>query len=411
MTQEQALAVMHGGGNVFLTGEPGAGKTYTLNKFIEEARARGKRVAVTASTGIAASHIDGVTIHSWSGLGIKDEVSDAELEDLSYKGWIRKKYAMCDILIIDEVSMLHGSRLDMVERACRWVRGNERPFGGLQIILVGDLYQLPPVTKGARRADYVHESEAWEKANLTPCYLTEQHRQEGSDALLDILRAMRANKIDGTHKDQLAIRSAHEAHKDITRLYTHNVDVDSLNEERLAEIDAEEISYVMEVQGDEWKCDAMKKSILAPEILKLKVGAEVMFVANNFSEGYVNGTRGKVVKFRDNYPVVELVNGNTIQVVDHVWKTYDERGEYVIASVTQLPLRLAWAITVHKSQGMTLDAAEVDLSRAFSPGMGYVALSRVKTLDGLYITGLGEQALLMDPNIHELDKILRKENV
>lgn len=408
MTQAEALELMHSGANVFLTGEPGAGKTYTLNKFIEEAQEKHKRIAITASTGIAASHIGGTTIHSWSGLGIADSISDAELDRMSYKQQIMERYNRCDILIIDEVSMLHGSRLDMVDRACRWVRHNERPFGGLQVILVGDMFQLPPVTRGSDETDYAHHSNAWRVAELKPAYLTEQHRQGADDELLDILREMRNGGISKAHIDLLNTRTGLPVDEHITKLYTHNVDVDTLNNNKLNQLDGQMHTFKMTGKGQDWQIDKLKKNLLCPEKLQLKIDAEVMFVANDFDAGFVNGTRGRVVAFEMGDPVVETTDGLRIQVEEHTWRQFNETGEYVVAEVSQTPLRLAWAVTIHKSQGMSLDAAEIDLSKAFVPGMGYVALSRVRSLDGLFLGGLGPQALLLDRDIYEFDKALKE---
>ena len=408
MTQQEAIEVMLSGKNVFLTGEPGAGKTYTLNEFIRRAQALDKRIAITASTGIAASHLGGTTIHSWSGLGIADAIHDADLDRMSYKPQIRERYNRCDILIIDEVSMLHGSRLDMVDRACRWIRHNEKPFGGLQVILVGDMFQLPPVTRGSDETDYAHLSNAWRVAELTPCYLTEQHRQGADDKLLSILRDMRSGELSDTAKAMLQERVNESPDDSITKLYTHNVDVDTLNNNKLAELEGTQRSWTMTGKGKDWEIDKLKKNLLCPEKLYLKVGAEVMFVANDFEAGFVNGTRGRVIAFDMGDPVVETTDGQRIHVEEHTWRQFNETGEYVRAEVSQIPLRLAWAVTIHKSQGMSLDAAEIDLSKAFVPGMGYVALSRVRSLDGLYLVGLGPQALQMDPDIYKFDKALKQ---
>lgn len=408
MTQQEAIDTMLSGKSVFLTGEPGAGKTYTLNKFIEYARQLGKRIAITASTGIAASHIDGVTIHSWSGLGIAEKIDDEELERMSWKPYIRDKYNRCDILIIDEVSMLHGEYLDMVERACRWVRHNDLPFGGLQVILVGDLFQLPPVSRD-NNPTYVHQSEAWLKAELSVCYLTEQHRQGADDKLLDLLRAMRSNDFTPEQRALLEERVNLEHSDDITRLYTHNVDVDAMNRRKLEELDGAIRTKQMRHDGDPYRVAAMKRSILAPETFYWAIGAEVMFVANNFEDGYVNGTRGTITGMTsDGNPIVDTIDGARIHTEPHTWKAYDDQGQYIVAEVTQLPLRLAWAVTIHKSQGMSLDSAEIDLSKAFTPGMGYVALSRVRSLEGLYLTGLGGEAFRMDEDIRQFDKLLKE---
>lgn len=409
MTQQQAIDKMLSGANVFLTGEPGAGKTYTLNQFIEQAQKQHKRIAITASTGIAASHINGQTIHSWSGLGIKDTIRDDEIDRMAWQPAIFEKYNAAEILIIDEVSMLHGSRLDMVDRVAQWLRRSKKPFGGLQVIFVGDLFQLPPVTKGATTVDYVHLSKAWADAKPETCYLTEQHRQGADDELLNVLREMRAGKLSVKSHQMLASRKRPAPDDDsITRLYTHNADVDALNRGMLAKLPGDPTRFYMRSTGDTYKVAAMKRNLLCPETLELKVDAEVMFCANNFQEGFVNGTRARVLRFSNaGNPVVLTTDGEEIAVQEHTWRTFDDYG-HEVASVSQYPLRLAWAVTVHKSQGLSLDAALIDLSQAFTPGMGYVALSRVRSLEGLYLAGLNEQALVMDQDIAKFDKLLKE---
>lgn len=407
MRQKQALNVMMSGANVFLTGAPGAGKTYVLNQFIKRAERAGKRVAVTASTGIAASHIGGTTIHSWSGLGILDMLSGEDLKRLGGSDRLLKRYNNTDVLVIDEVSMLHGQRLDMVNQVAKLLRGNDQSFGGLQVILVGDLFQLPPVSRDSRIADFVHVSQAWAELEPSICYLTEQHRQSQHDALLELLTAMRSGDVGELHETMLRDRLEHEAPASgtVTRLFSHNVDVDAINQRHLDGLNEVSKTFVMQTKGSKAKVEQLIKSVLAPEKLELKIGAEVMFVANNFGSGFVNGTRGRVVDFRDALPFVELATGRFVKVEPHSW-SLSEDGK-VRAEVSQLPLRLAWAITIHKSQGMSLDAAEIDLSRAFTPGMGYVALSRVRTVDGLYLQGLNNMALIMHPLVHEFDADLR----
>ncbi len=407
MRQKQALNVMMSGVNVFLTGAPGAGKTYVLNQFIHRAERAGKRVAVTASTGIAASHIGGTTIHSWSGLGILDQLHTEDLKRLGGSDRLVKRYNNTDILVIDEISMLHGQRLDMINQLAKLLRGNEAPFGGLQVILVGDLFQLPPVSRGGQATDFAHLSAAWTELELQVCYLTEQHRQSSNDALLDLLTAMRRGDVDESH--ELMLRSRLEGGpppgSTITRLFSHNIDVDAINQRHLDNLATAAKQFLMQSKGSKAKIEQLAKGVLAPELLELKIDAEVMFVANNFAAGYVNGTRGRVVDFKDSLPLIELANGRLVHVEPHSW-SLSEDGR-VRAEVSQLPLRLAWAITIHKSQGMSLDAAEIDLAKAFTPGMGYVALSRVRGLDGLYLQGINAMAMAMHPDVHAFDSELR----
>lgn len=407
MRQSEALKLMHSGANVFLTGEPGAGKTYTLNKFIEEAEAKGKTIAITASTGIAASHIGGTTIHSWSGLGIAEELTEDDIRRYKRNDRVVDRYRMTDILVIDEISMLHGKRLDMVNDLAKALRKNPAPFGGMQVIIVGDLFQLPPVSRGTDILDFAHLSIAWQELDLVVCYLTEQHRQAEFSDLLGILQAMRMGELMEVHKDILLKCVLKDVPETVTRLYSHNVDVDSINKRHLDELKGKSKKFHMSDGGDRYKVEALKKNLLAPEHLELKVGAQVLFVANNFDEGFVNGTRGEVTGFtkEGSLPIVRTLDGDKITVHRHKWIVKENDRE--VAFVKQIPLRLAWAITIHKSQGMSLDSAVIDLSKAFTPGMGYVAISRVRSLDGLFLAGLNDMALVMHRDIYELDEWLR----
>lgn len=407
MRQDQALYLMSSGRSVFLTGPAGSGKTHVLNQFIRQQKRKGKEIAVTASTGIAATHIGGTTIHSWSGLGIRDELTNHDRLWLTDNARLSKRYAMTDILIIDEVSMLHGKRLDMINEAAQLLRASHEPFGGMQVILTGDLFQLPPINRSSEPDDFAHMSQAWQELDPAICYLTSQHRQDDGD-LLTILNALRANDFDEYHAEILQERVGvpPDETAPLTRLYTHNVNVDTINNQQLDELEGDVEMYEMETSGRRQFIESLQKSVLAPEMLELKVGAEVMFVANNFAAGFANGTRGRVIEFDGDSPIVKLQsNGKMIKVEPHIWR-YEEDGRER-ANVAQLPLRLAWAITIHKSQGMSLDSALIDLSRAFTYGMGYVALSRVRSIEGLYLSGINNRALQLHPEIHIFDKKIR----
>jgi hypothetical protein len=194
-----------------------------------------------------------------------------------------------------------------------------------------------------------------------------------------------------------------------TKLYTHNADVDAINNMELDKIEAKPHTYQMSSRGNEKLVETLKKNCLAPETLVLKTNALVMFVQNNFDKGYVNGTLGKVVGFDNNdYPKVKVSNGAEIIAAPADWNVEDNGT--ILATISQIPLRLAWAITVHKSQGMSLDAAEIDLSKSFVPGMGYVALSRVRTLSGMKLTGINSMAYLVNEEVIEIDRQFREQS-
>lgn len=407
MNQGLALEIMLSGESVLLTGPAGAGKTFVLNQFIKLAKHDGKHVSVTATTGLAATHLGGTTIHSWSGIGVSDSLTNGFAEHIA-KGR-REIIERTDVLIIDEISMLHDFRLDMVDEVCRAVRKKDEPFGGIQLIMSGDFFQLPPINRGDSRAGgFVVNSEVWQELQPTICYLEEQHRQD-DEVLLDILNALRAGELRRHHAEKLLARTEvyPEDLDQLTELHTVNIDVDSLNSAKLAQIDEDEITYSQTTTGAASYVESLQRSVLAPAALKLKKGALVMAVKNSPDRKYANGSLGTVVGFEvhTEYPIVAFKNGKEVSMVPDTWELRD--GEKKRASITQIPLRLAWAITVHKSQGMTLDAARIDLRRAFVEGMGYVALSRVKNLDSLYLAGINQMALRVSEDAQVIDSMLR----
>lgn len=412
MKQNKALDILKTGANVFLTGEAGSGKTYTITQFIEYLRGENIPYAITASTGIAATHIGGTTIHSWSGINIKKELSDEDVDKILSNQFTYDKITRTKVLIIDEVSMLDGQFLNDLDLVLSKARNfmSDSAFGGIQIVMVGDFFQLPPVSKD-RSATFAFESESWKKANLKVCYLTEQHRQN-DPVFLEVLTAIRQRRVTEKHKE--IIKKNKPSKIPTTELFTHNKEVDSLNDLELMKLKTEQMEYKMTSSGIPFLVDTLKKHCLSPENLRLKIGATVMFTRNNFDEGYVNGTIGEVIGFNgcddfdSNLPIIETNDGIRVIVKRADW-TIEEKG-ITKAKISQFPLRLAWAVTVHKSQGMSLDAAKIDLSKTFEYGQGYVALSRVRSLDGLHVTGVNELTFEMHPKVIIQDNFFREES-
>jgi ATP-dependent exoDNAse (exonuclease V) alpha subunit len=398
LNQTKALAVLKSGNNVFLTGSAGAGKTYVLNQYIQYLKERKVPVAITASTGIAATHMNGMTIHAWSGMGVKDFLNEADLLALSNRKYLRDKMEAVKVLIIDEISMLHKRQLDLVNKILKFFKSNDLPFGGIQVILAGDFFQLPPVGSDAEsnREKFAFMSEAWKETQFQCCYLTEQFRQSDNQ-LNEILNEIRSGFVSDDSIDLLNQAMMNKAADQFpTKLYTHNVDVDKENRTQLAALFSETKLFMATSKGSDNLVEMLKKSVLTDEELKLKIGSKVMFIKNNYDKNYMNGTLGEVTGYSDNgFPLVKVKSGEVIEAEPEEWKIEDEKGK-ALAMFNQVPLRLAWAITVHKSQGMTLDAAEVDLSKTFEKGQGYVALSRLKTLESLVLLGYNETAIMVD---------------
>ena len=464
MRQSSALDILKTGQNVFLTGSAGSGKTYTLNQYIDYLRARRVPVAVTASTGIAATHMNGTTIHSWSGIGIKDELTDRDLTNLSRKQFLADRLKDTAVLIIDEISMLHAKQINLVSQVLKHVRKNDKAFGGIQVVVAGDFFQLPPIgSKGeSNREKFAFMSEAWLDAKFHICYLSEQHRQVSEAAnggldLDDILNQIRRQEV--TFEAIAALEATFDQNVDIkrTRLYTHNLNVNKINDKELADLSGEMMRFEATSVGDSKLVETLKKTVRTQDDLVLKVGSKVMFIKNNTELGVSNGTMGELIGFAavkiddskdDNddliedddigsdkdsdigndkqaaksakekakkdkakvkkpttqkMPVVRLNTGREVIAEPEEWIIEDETGD-VLASYEQVPLCLAWAITIHKSQGMTLEAAEIDLSRTFELGQGYVALSRLKSLAGLQLLGMNEMSLQLDPLARGADK-------
>ncbi len=404
MKQNTALDILKSGKNVFITGSAGTGKTYLLNEYTQYLKERRVYPTIVAPTGIAASHLGGQTIHSFFSLGIRESIDEGYVEFLMDKKYLKTRFSKLKLLIIDEVSMVSPELFSSMDLILRGFKGTDAPFGGVQVVISGDFFQLPPISKVPKDKRFAWQSPAWKALELQTCYLQKKFRQD-DDKLIQILDDIRSGEISPSSEALLSSRHEKELSTATpTKLYTHNVDVDRLNLNELNKLEGKAKLFVCETKGSEKNIEKIFKSSLVLEELALKKGAVVIFIKNNTEEGYVNGTTGTVQSFSpiDNMPIVITTDGRKIKLDLEDWSLENDSGK-VMATVSQVPLRLAWAITIHKSQGMTLDAAEIDLSKTFETGQGYVALSRIKNIEGLRLMGLNSMALRVDPLILHID--------
>ena len=455
-SQMEALYYLLRGDNVVLCGQAGAGKSWVIDTYKKiithfqprlEKESKEFNIATTASTGVAASLIMGQTIHSWSGLGISvDKFDPRKLDGKSKGAWVnaKRRIQQTDCLIIDEVSMLPAYFLSNLDRACKIARKKlDKPFGGLQVVLVGDFLQLPPVDTHQKDSDG-HDVDAsycfhakdntgkpiFGVSGFKWCYL-DRVRRSKDDRLTDLLNGIRNENV--SKQDLRNLRSRFgvkpEKGKSYTQLRTVNRSVDSYNEERLAKLHGNDQHYRVSWEGDAKKARELIKNAKMTDI-DLKPGAVVMLTSNRAIQGdsqHVNGSMGTILECDPHYVRILFNDGQTrdvyrqadditqIVVDEHVdedtGETVVEELEETIATVKHLPIRLAWAITVHKSQGQTLDGAIIDLSKCFQKGLGYVALSRCKSLDDIIMEGSFEDlpvdALKIDDEALKADRKIR----
>jgi len=409
MKQITALNILKSGQNVFITGSAGTGKTYLLNQYIEYLKERQIYPTIVAPTGIAASHLKGQTIHSFFALGIRDTVVDNGYVDfLLDKSYLKSRFSKLKVLIIDEISMVSPEIFSSMDKVLRAFKNNPEPFGGVQVVISGDFFQLPPVSRVFKEKRFAWQSPVWKSLALKSCYLQEKFRQK-DERLIEVLDDIRTGIISAKSREMLDSRYKKELHSDFTptKLYTHNIDVDRINLEELHTLKGQPQVFKYTSKGSAKNIEKIFKTALVLEELTLKKDAVVIFIKNNPEKGYVNGTTGVIIGFESDIPIVKTSTGQKIRVIAEDWTIENEAGE-TIATVSQVPLRLAWAITIHKSQGMTLDAAEIDLSKTFEVGQGYVALSRIKSIEGLRLMGLNEMALSVDPLILRIDEPIKK---
>jgi hypothetical protein len=400
--QQAAVDLMQAGRNVFLSGMAGTGKSTSLLEFISQSY---RPVDVCATTGIAALNLQqqfrtraGIglpahTIYRWAGIMTGPAIgqtNEAFWKFLNQPPMPRsrmgafRRIALCESLVIDEISMLPGRTLDYLDYHCRQIRCDQRPFGGIQMIVVGDFLQLPPVAKNGRY-DWAFMAPSWARAGFRSAYLTTIHRQDEPE-FVRALNAFREGHIDQDTANVLASRVTMFVDRKVVRLLTHNTQVDKWNAYQIGELDGAERTYSAEFDGPSYEAEFIAKNSITPVDLTLRIGARVM-VTSNITEGQeliaVNGQCGTVRDMEADFVAVAMDSGPTLQIGAVSWSFDPQRQES--AKMTQIPLRPAYALTIHKSQGLTLDRAHIDIRAAREPGQAYVALSRLRNLQGLYL--------------------------
>ena len=410
------------GENVFITGSAGSGKTYLASNF---AKTYGSRVALTATTGIAALNLGGETVHRFLGIGIATRQFQASkivnkwlAISKSSRPWDKARWSLIqniDTIIIDEISMLRKDQFELIDTVLSRVRDCPMPFGGIQMVLVGDFFQLPPVVTtfdlnkySDLNKPYCFQSDVWHYAKFKSFNLKLNYRQS-ENKFLSALEEIRFGGVsDNVNKlldKRVNVKLATKLQP--VKLFPHKVAVSDENMKCLRQLPDDKILSTAEFTGTKYNKDILRKECQADEELYFCKDAQVMMLTNDVESRWVNGTMG-VVESID--PVsIKLSNGSTMEVVEHTWERVEHKVKVkangtkvettVVATMKQFPFKLAYATTIHKSQGLTLDYVDIDLSKCFTHGQSYVALSRCKTLKGLKLRGWQKSSISAHPAV------------
>lgn len=410
--QTEVLQACVAGKNIFFTGSAGTGKSFLLKKIISALPPDG--TVATASTGVAACLIGGVTLHAFAGIGSGD-ASLSRCIELASRAASATNWRKCKRLIIDEISMVDGLFFEKIEAVARHIRKNDRPFGGIQLILCGDFLQLPPVIKRedsnnpqANLQRFCFQSSAWEKCIERVFELKEVHRQSDPE-FVRILNHLRIGHVNDDIAKRLMTTSKQKIEGNgilATQLCSHTNDANSINESKLENLKGDKVLFKAE-DSDATMSKQLDGLVQAPSQLYLKINAQVMLLKNiNISAGLVNGARGVVVRIERGVPTVRFKNNQEYVCKHEKWMIKTATGGNVTRR--QVPLKLAWAFSIHKSQGLTLDCVEMSLSKVFEAGQAYVALSRAKSLDSVRILDFDPKQVWANPQVLQFYKLFRR---
>ncbi|KAL1377699.1 hypothetical protein pipiens_016089 [Culex pipiens pipiens] len=417
--QKAVLEACKSGRSLFFTGSAGTGKSYLLRKIISTLPPDG--TVATASTGVAACLIGGTTLHSFAGIG-SGEAALQRCYEMASRPASASIWRKCKRLVIDEISMVDGDYFEKIEAVARYVRKNDKPFGGIQLILCGDFFQLPPVVKQDKLSRnaysqnpdqeplvrFCFSTKAWKEC-VQYCYeLTEVHRQK-DQSFVSILNSIRIGRVTTEIRDRLAATAKQNVNFEgilATQLCSHTSHADTINQSKLNNLTGEEKTFHA-IDSDSHMTQTLDQQVQAPGKLTLKIGAQVMLLKNlNIAEGLVNGARGVVLNYVQGYPTVQFKKRQLL-VKPEKWSIKTAGG--LVVTRAQLPLKLAWAFSIHKSQGLTLDCVEMSLSKVFEAGQAYVALSRAQSLESLRVLDFDSKQVWASPQVLEFYRDLRRQ--
>jgi len=396
--------------SIFLTGPAGTGKSVTLQKIKEYCQNNSINFGICATTGTAAFLIGGKTIHSYLGIGLATETAKEIFEHVRYKfPHITRKIRDLKVLIIDEISMLDNILFDKISDYLCYVRRSTLPFGGLQLVLTGDFCQLEGVN-----GDYCFKSETWSKLNLRTVYLHKQIRQDGDLEFQNMLSKLRyGNCTTKIYKKLLTLKNTEFSEIQPTRLYPKNIDVDRINKqeyEKLIKSGAKVVTYNIEfprLTKNKEKTMKWIKTLDIPESIELCVGAQIVILANiNQDEGIVNGTRGVIVDLKPTCVIIKRIDNSVVEIRYHKTVSTEDKDIFI----NFMPMKLAYALTIHKAQGMTLDAIEIDIgTNIFASGQAYTAISRAKNLKSIKIKDVSMNSFMINDDVLKFYKDIEKK--
>lgn len=395
--QSRAMESLNGPDNVFVTGGAGTGKSYLIKQFYKAVEK--DSFPILASTGAAAVLVGGRTFHSFFGLGIMEGGIDATFERALKDKRVVRRLKKAKGIVIDEISMIPGEALSLAECIASEARDSEAPWGGLKVIAVGDFAQLPPISRGSQKKDWAFTHPVWERSGFVNESLEEIMRSADDQDYCDLLGQVRNGEWSEGLADLLSFRTVESIDdlEDATVLFARRDLVDRVNEERLSKLEGNLYRFETTYTGSSQHQRALRKTAPIPETILLKDGAFVMLRQNDPQGRWVNGSLGHVSGFdEDDAVIIRLLSGREVEIVPSSFTMLDADGKEV-ASAKNFPLSLAWAITIHKAQGATLDKAAVSLERLWEPGQAYVAMSRVRKSSDLFVLGWDQKSIFADP--------------